>query len=321
MRNGRLLTQVLVINLTLMAAAVISVSFASDPTGSLSDSATVGIVLSLSVAAMVGINFLLLQRRFEPLERLVEQMENADLNSADEAEELPPLEGSQEVRRLDRTFRDMLARLEAERRRSATAALAAQERERSRIALDLHDEVNQALTGLLLRLETLRRKAPAELEDELEQTSAVAAAAMEELLALARQLRPTSLDDLGLAAALGSLSEEIGRRTGITTDFNCRGDFSPVPDEIQLVAYRVAQEALSNAIQHAQPRHLQVRLQRLGDGLELRVIDDGAGFKTGSSGSNGGLGLAGMRERAMLVGGAVEIESRPSEGTRVRLTA
>jgi two-component system sensor histidine kinase UhpB len=319
MRNGRLLTQVLVINLTLMAAAVISVSFASDPSGSLSDSAAVGLVLSLSVAAMVGINFLLLQRRFEPLERLVEQMENADLNSAADGEDLPPLEGSQEVLRLDRTFRAMLARLEAERRRSATAALAAQERERSRIALDLHDEVNQALTGLLLRLETLRRKAPAELEEELEQTSAVAAAAMEELLALARQLRPTSLDDLGLAAALSSLSEEIGRRTGITTDFSSKGDFSPVSDEIQLVAYRVAQEALSNAIQHAQPRHLQVRLQRLGDGLELRVIDDGAGFKPKTA--NGGLGLAGMRERAMLVGGAVEIESRPTGGTKVRLTA
>ena len=318
MRNGRLLTQVLMINLTLMAAAVISVSFASDPTGSLSDSATVGLVLSLSVAAMVGINFLLLQRRFEPLERLVEQMENADLNSS-ESEDLPPLEGSQEVRRLDRTFRAMLARLESERRRSATAALTAQERERSRIALDLHDEVNQALTGLLLRLETLRRKAPAELEEELEETSAVAAAAMEELLALARQLRPTSLDDLGLAAALGSLSEEIGRRTGIATDFQCNGDFSPVPDEVQLVAYRVAQEALSNAIQHAQPKHLQVRLQRLGEGLELRVMDDGAGFEPTSS--SAGLGLAGMRERAMLVGGAVKIESRPRVGTKVRLTA
>jgi two-component system sensor histidine kinase UhpB len=319
MRNGRLLTQVLIINLTLMAAAVISVSFASDPTGSLSDSATVGLVLSLSVAAMVGINFLLLQRRFEPLERLVEQMESADLNSSSEGDELPPLEGSQEVVRLDRTFRAMLARLEAERRRSATAALAAQERERSRIAQDLHDEVNQALTGLLLRLETLRRKAPAELEEELEQTSAVAATAMEELLALARQLRPTSLDDLGLAAALGSLSEEIGRRTGITTDFQCNGDFTPVPDEVQLVAYRVAQEALSNAIQHAQPKHLQVRLQRLGEGLELRVMDDGAGFEPTSS--NAGLGLAGMRERAMLVGGAVKIESRPRVGTKVRLTA
>ena len=213
----------------------------------------------------------------------------------------------------------MLARLEAERRRGASAALAAQERERSRIALDLHDEVNQALTGLLLRLETLRRKAPPELSDELAETSAVAGQAMQELLTLARQLRPTSLDDLGLKAALASLSEELGRRTGIETDFDGHGDFSPVSDEIQLVAYRIAQEALSNAVQHGDPNHVEVRLVRSGAGLELRVSDDGTGFD--ATLPDAGLGISGMRERAMLVGGEIEIDSEPNEGTRVRLTA
>jgi two-component system sensor histidine kinase UhpB len=95
----------------------------------------------------------------------------------------------------------MLRRLEAERRRTSSAALRAQEEERTRVARDLHDEVNQALTGVLLRLEAARERAPAELKPELAQTRALANQAMEELLSLARQLRPTALDDLGLKAA------------------------------------------------------------------------------------------------------------------------
>lgn len=319
MRRATLLTQVLAANLLLIAAAVIAAWIASDPGSPSTDSATVGIVLGAAVAATVGLNFSLLQRRFKPLERLVEQMENADLSGNSGTTELPPLRGPQEVRRLEHTFREMLIRLELERRQGASAALAAQERERSRVALDLHDEVNQSLTGLLLRLETLRRKAPPKLALELAETGAVAGQAMEELLTLARQLRPTTLDDLGLKAALATLADEIGRRSGVETDFVGEGDFSPVSDEIQLVTYRIAQEALSNAIQHAHAERVRVRLQRAGDGLQLQITDDGTGFDP----LNGhhGLGLAGMRERALLVGGTIEIDSSPNAGTQVRLRA
>ena len=318
MHRRSLLTQVLIANLLLIAAAVIAAWIASDP-GNPGASGAVGIVLGAAVAATVGLNFSLLQRRFKPLEDLVLQMENADLTGSAPAAELPPLRGPDEVRRLEHSFREMLTRLELERRQGASAALAAQERERSRVALDLHDEVNQSLTGLLLRLETLRRKAPPELAAELAETGAVAGQAMEELLTLARQLRPTTLDDLGLKAALATLSDEVGRRSGIDTDFDGQGDFSPVSDEIQLVTYRVAQEALSNAVQHAHADRVRVRLQRTGDGLELRISDDGAGFD--ALNANEGLGLAGMRERALLVGGKIEIDSGPNVGTQVRLKA
>jgi two-component system sensor histidine kinase UhpB len=318
MRRGTLLTQVLVANLLLIAAAVIAAWIASDP-GNPATNSAVGIVLGTAVAATVGLNFSLLQRRFKPLDDLVVQMENADLSGSSPASELPPLRGPEEVRRLEHSFREMLIRLELERRQGASAALAAQERERSRVALDLHDEVNQSLTGLLLRLETLRRKAPPELAAELAETGAVAGQAMEELLTLARQLRPTTLDDLGLKAALATLSEEVGRRSGIDTDFDGDGDFSPVSDEIQLVTYRVAQEALSNAVQHAHAERVRVRLQRTGDGLELRISDDGSGFDAVNT--NGGLGIAGMRERALLVGGKIEIDSGPNIGTQIRLKA
>lgn len=318
MRRGTLLNQILLVNLPLIAAAVIAASIASNPNSALRDNAAIGLVLGFALAATVAVNVYLISRRFEPLERLVEDMEDADLSGGS-----PPARGAQEpagpeeVRRLQRTFQEMLERLEAERRAGSSAALEAQERERSRVALDLHDEVNQALTGLLLRLEAVRRKAPPELSEELAETSMVAGQAMEELLALARHLRPTTLDDLGLEAALAALTEEIGKRSGIVTAFEADGDFSALPPEHQLVAYRVAQEALSNAVQHAEARHVRVRLLRIADELELRVSDDGQGFDP--SQGEPGLGITGMRERALLSQGRLEIDSEPGAGTRVRL--
>jgi two-component system sensor histidine kinase UhpB len=221
------------------------------------------------------------------------------------------------VRRLEGAFRRMLERLEAERRRASSAALHAQEQERARVARDLHDEVNQSLTGLLLRLEAARTHAPPELAGELAETKALANQAMSELLALARQLRPTALDDLGLKAALASHIEELGERIGIDTSFETEGTFIDLPEDVQLVVYRVAQEALSNAAQHSGAKRVTVRLRRDPDGVEMTVTDDGRGFSFDEAA--GGLGLAGMRERALLVGGELRIESRPELGTRVWL--
>jgi two-component system sensor histidine kinase UhpB len=212
----------------------------------------------------------------------------------------------------------MLERLEAERRRSSSAALQAQERERARVARDLHDEVNQSLTGLLLRLETLRAKAPPEILGDLSETKALANKAMEELLTLSRQLRPTALDDLGLKAALSSLVGEVSRRGSVAADIDATGEFSDLPAEVQLVVYRVAQEAISNAIQHADAKNIHLQLRREGDRVELSVGDDGRGFTFDQAAR--GLGISGMRERALLVGGDVRVESRPDLGTRVRLS-
>ncbi len=318
MRRGSLLTQVLLVNLLLIAAAVIAAVIASAPNSELRDTGAAGLVLGFAVAATVAVNVYLLSRRTAPLEQLADEMEEVDLSRP--RPDIEPIKGAEEIERLERSFRAMLDRLEAERRHGASAALEAQERERARVARDLHDEVNQALTGLVLRLEALRAKAPPDLSDDLEETSAVARQAMEELLTLARQLRPTALDDLGLKAALAGLVEEVGRQTGIATAFESdesAGSFHQLPDELQLVTYRVAQEALSNAVRHSGARHIRVRLTLTGDGLELRVSDDGAGFD--ASEPPAGLGVAGMRERAMLVGAAFGIESRPGLGTRVRL--
>jgi two-component system, NarL family, sensor histidine kinase UhpB len=211
----------------------------------------------------------------------------------------------------------MLERLEAERRRASSAALTAQEQERARVARDLHDEVNQSLTGLLLRLEAVRRHAPPELAHELAETRALANQAMQELLTMARQLRPTVLDDLGLKAALAGQVTEIQRQTDIRTALETEGDVQELPSEVQLVAYRVAQEALSNAVQHSEAANISVRLARNDGTLELTVADDGRGFTFDEA--TRGLGMGGMRERALLIGGDLNVESRPESGTRVRL--
>jgi two-component system, NarL family, sensor histidine kinase UhpB len=318
MRDRRLLTQILVVNLLLIVAAVITTALAANPDLTLSENSAAALVLGFAIALTILVNVFLIQRRFRPLERLVDEMERADLSRPGaNLGGRDSSTGPEEVERLHSSFRRMLERLEAERRRTSSAALAAQEQERARIARDLHDEVNQSLTGLLLRLEAARRNASFELAEELGETRALANRAMEELLALARQLRPTALDDLGLKAALAGHVRELGRGDEVDASFEADGDFRDLPEEVQLVVYRVAQEALANAIRHGEPEHVRVALVREGDLVELRVSDDGRGFTFDQAMS--GLGLAGMRERALLVGGDLQVESRPQMGTRLSL--
>jgi two-component system sensor histidine kinase UhpB len=277
------------------------------------------VVLAVIVAALAA-RLLVLRRRQEPLERLIEEMEKVDLNRPGAA--LPAsIDGvaeTEEVERIELAFMRMMRRLEAERRRAGSAALQAQEQERARVARDLHDEVNQSLTGLLLRLEAAREAAPPELESELGETKALANQAMTELLSLARQLRPTALDDLGLTAAIAGQVERL-RGGELEATFSADGDFSDLGDDAQLVVYRVAQEALSNAARHSGASHISVDLRRREDGgVELEAADDGRGFAFDEA--ERGLGIAGMRERALLIGGELSIESRPGHGTTVHLT-
>jgi two-component system sensor histidine kinase UhpB len=280
----------------------------------------VAIVVLAVLVAVLALSLLRLKRRFTPLERLIEEMEKVDLGRPGPL--LPAsIDGvgeTEEVERIELAFLRMMRRLEAERRRAGSAALQAQEQERTRVARDLHDEVNQSLTGLLLRLEAAREAAPPALAAELAETKALANQAMRELLSLARQLRPTALDDLGLTAAIAGQVEQLAHGE-IETTVETGGDFSDLGDDAQLVVYRVAQEALSNAARHSGAARVEVHLRPLeSGGVELTVADDGRGFAFDES--EGGLGIAGMRERALLIGGELTIESRPERGTTIRLT-
>jgi two-component system, NarL family, sensor histidine kinase UhpB len=280
------------------------------------------VVIVVLAVAVVGLaaNLVRLRRRWGPLEKLIEEMEKVDLSSPGPLlpDSIDGVGETEEVERIELAFLRMMRRLEAERLRAGSAALRAQEQERARVARDLHDEVNQSLTGLLLRLEAVREAAPPELEPELARTRALANQAMRELLSLARQLRPTALDDLGLVAAIAGQVDRIAQDE-VEATLGEEGDFSSLDDDVQLVVYRVAQEALSNAARHSGAKQIAVALRRSEDGVELEVADDGRGFAFEQS--EGGLGIAGMRERALLVGGELTIESRPGHGTTVRLSA
>jgi two-component system sensor histidine kinase UhpB len=313
-RRRALFTQVLVLNAVLLGA----IGVVAGAVAGLSAAEIVAIVV-LAVVVGASVNMILLRRRFAPLEDLIEEMEKVDLSRPGSL--LPAsIDGfgeTEEVERLELAFLRMMRRLEAERRRAGSAALAAQEEERARVARDLHDEVNQSLTGLLLRLEAAREAAPPELEPELAATKALANQAMRELLTLARRLRPTALDDLGLAAAIAGLVERLGEGE-VEGTIAIDGDFYDLADDAQLVVYRVAQEALSNVARHSGAAHVTVALRRDASGVELTVADDGTGFAFADS--ERGLGIGGMRERALLVAGELTIESRPDAGTTVRLT-
>jgi two-component system, NarL family, sensor histidine kinase UhpB len=316
MRSRTLLSQVLAVNTVLVAiTAFVAAVIARDR---LEDAASVEglLLIALAVSGVVLLNSILLRRRLEPMGRLVETMSSVDLTSPGKRADVT--RGADEVQRLSADFNRMLERLEHERRESGRAVLRAQEVERSRLAQDLHDEVNQALTAILLRLQATLGDAPPGLQEELRETQALVTQAMEELLHLARQLRPTALDDHGLVPALTSQVADFGDRTGIRSSFRRHGTVPPLSDEEQLVLYRVTQESLSNVAQHAGARHVDVELSFVGRTV-LRVRDDGHGFKTSPNG-RARLGVSGMRERALLVGGHLTIFSEPGDGTTIELT-
>lgn len=316
MRRRSLFAQVLTLNAALICVALGAAIALGEP-GPSGATAVIG-VMFLAAAVSLLANLVVLRRRFTPLERLIEEMEKVDLSrpgpvlprSIDGVGEI------EEVERIELAFLRMMQRLEAERRRAGSAALRAQEEERARVARDLHDEVNQSLTGVLLRLEAAREAAPPELEPELAATKALANQAMRELLSLARQLRPTALDDLGLVAAIAGQVEQISQ-SEVEAELIEQGSFTDLNSDVQLVVYRVAQEALSNAVRHSGASQIGVTLRRSERGVELEVADDGCGFAFEES--ERGLGIAGMRERALLIGAELTIESRPDHGTTVRL--
>jgi two-component system sensor histidine kinase UhpB len=275
------------------------------------------ILVATAVVGALLVNSVMLKRRLVPLEGLLMTLERVDPSSPGQRANAPRNAPS-EVQLLTAGFNRMLARLEEERVEGGRAVIRAQEEERARIAQDLHDEVNQALTAILLRLQAAALDVPPGLRSELKEIQTLATQAMEELLTLARTLRPTALDDHGLVPALASQVSNFGERTGIRSTFHRHGDLPELSDEEQLVLYRVAQESLSNVVQHSQASAVRVELSSVGRTV-LRIRDDGCGFQPDRR-SGGRLGVSGMRERALLVGGRLNVFSAPGEGTTIELT-
>jgi two-component system sensor histidine kinase UhpB len=264
------------------------------------------------LAALLLVNLLLMRRAFGPLERLTRVMGRID--PLEPGRRVATEEGAAEVVKAGRAFNDMLDRLEQERRESALRTLTAQEAERRRFARELHDELGQVLTALVLRLKRSAEAAPAALRTDLLDAQDTARYALEDVRRIVKELRPEALDDLGLVSAVAALGAGFSKRTGVRVHLDLDRDLDALPPETELVVYRVAQESLTNAARHSGSEKVSVRLRSAGDGAELEVRDDGCG-----AAAVHGSGVRGMRERALAVGAELAIDSRPGAGTAVRL--
>lgn len=200
--------------------------------------------------------------------------------------------------------------------------ITAQEDERRRISRELHDEAGQSLTGLMVGLRSLSQEYPA-AAPQVEELRQLAHETLDRLRHLSRELRPAALDDLGLPDALRRYANDYSVQHGLHVDLQILGDPAiRVPNALETCLYRIAQEALTNAARHARAKHISLILTLRPEVASLIVEDDGVGFAAtevvGQVSPDGkGLGLYGMQERATLVGGTVQIESSPGNGTSV----
>jgi two-component system, NarL family, sensor histidine kinase UhpB len=317
-RNSNSLAgQVIAANVLMVVATLFAASAITHLNLTIEDQRLQFALLGLSIVLFLLVNMLMLRRRFSPLDRLIEQVEAIDPADPGEFEAPEAHEAVQEIDRLAASFRRMLRRIDDERKRSGRLVLRAQEEERRRLARDLHDEVNQSLTAILLRLEALSQSAPSGVGGELIEVKRLVNQAMDELLKLARQLRPSALDDHGLTAAIVSQVRRFSSQTGIRADVRTSGEPVELESVQEIAAYRFTQEALTNVAQHAHATHVEVDLSVNGHALELSVRDDGRGFDPGTQ--HDGIGLSGMAERARMVGARFELQSRPGGGTSLTL--
>lgn len=269
------------------------------------------VVVSVGLVVMFVTNALLIRRHLAPLDRLERTLDGIE-------EGLPsdlPEEGSGPARGMARAVNDLLDRLEVAQRAGSAQVLAAQEAERRRIAQELHDEVGQSLTVVLLGLKQLSGRVPAELVDDLAEVRESTRASLDDVRRVASRLRPGPLEDLGLASALISLTTVFEQHSTATVRRSFVPNMPPISPESALVVYRVAQEALTNAARHADAHDVQLSITVEDQVLVLEVRDDGRGFLDLTEGS----GLLGMRERAALVEADLTVSSRPRQGTTVRL--
>jgi two-component system sensor histidine kinase UhpB len=272
------------------------------------------VVLLALVVALALLGFVLIRRALAPLQRLTEVITEID----------PTVPGRRatgfddaaaEVFVLADAFNRMLDRLETERRESAGRALEAQEAERLRVARELHDEVDQTLTAVALRAESAADNS--HQDAALREIGEAVQRSLDDLRRIANRLRPEALDDLGLVNALITLCNRVSRQGDIAIRRNLAANLPELAPETELVIYRVAQEALTNVLRHASATRATVSLLAPDGHLTLTVTDNGRGLADGMPQRTG---VAGMRERALLIGGDFTIGPARDGGVEVRLT-
>lgn len=277
----------------------------------------IGVVLSLAV------NYLVLQAAFQPvsnLERAALAVRRGDFSVRVE----PSAFTDPQFAEFATTFNATLDEIATDRdqlRQLASQVIRAQEQERKRIARELHDDTAQILFAQLLRLTALKSSTSPEVRETAASLEEMTVEAIEGVRRMAVELRPPALDDLGLLAALGDLAQRFGDQRGLEVDYQARGSRGRLPAEVELVLYRVAQEAMTNVAKHANATRVWIDLDRGTDDVTLSVRDDGGGFDptvARASDDRGlGFGLFGMEERVALIGGSFKIWPRRGGGTEI----
>lgn len=283
----------------------------------------VGTFMIVGTALSLLVNYVVLKAAFQPLaalERTVLEVRRGNLSAR------APVDASRDplLQAFTVTLNAMLDTLERDRQQLqalSSQVIDAQEAERKRIARELHDETAQTLTSLLVRLRILERAPdPGTVRACTHELRELTLKALEEVRNMARELRPSTLDDLGLVAAAQSYSERFAELLGIGVSFHAEGFAQRLAPHVELVLYRVVQEALTNVARHAHARHVEVTLTQEGARAVATIRDDGVGFDVDAvlASKERGLGLFGMQERMALVGGRLQLVSRPGAGTLVR---
>jgi two-component system sensor histidine kinase UhpB len=309
-----LFTRVLLANAAVLAIATLLLLF-SPVEVSFPVTNTQALILVTGFVVSVVLNMVLLRGVIAPLRRLTETMRSVE--PLQPGRRLAIRGADADVAALTTAFNEMLERLETERRESAREVVRAQEAERQRIARELHDEVGQVLTSVLLELEHAGGQAGDRDAAQLAAAREAVRRSLDDVRRIARELRPEVLDDLGLQSALRSLCTAAAAHDALHVErrFEVHDAVSP---EVELVVYRVAQESLTNVARHARARTAQLELEEEDGAVVLRVSDDGCGIPDlHATATEGGVG--GMRERALLAGGRLRVRPLPERGTEVRL--
>ena len=304
-----LLRRVFLVNAAVLVAATAALAF-TPLTVSFPVAATEAMVLAVGLAVMLSFNYVLLRRTLDPLRRLATGM--GEFDPLRPGRRIHAARSAPEVLALAESFNTMASRLEHERAQTSRMLVSTQEAERRTIARELHDEVGQGLTAALLQLDAVTRQAPPSMRPEVEEARETIRNNLETVRSIARRQRPAALEDLGLVPALRALAAELAAaRNGLSVQVRATTELC-APAETELTIYRIAQEALTNAVRHAQATDVLVDLGTAEGRAVLSVIDDGRGFR-----GDGGAGVRGMRERALLAGGTLDVRSGEDGGTEV----
>lgn len=273
------------------------------------------VVLIAALALVALVNLYLLRRVLGPLQALTALARRVDL--VNPGQRMPGAQPTSEAGELALTFNQMLDRLESERREATGKVLAGQEGERLRIAQELHDQVGQELTAVLLVLSRLHSRVPAALQADVAEIQDEVRSSLEDVRRIAIELRPEALDDLGLVSALAVLGQRFAERSELQVAVSISSDLPRLTPEVELVVYRIAQEALTNVARHAGSHDAELSLDAEDGHLVLAVRDEGRGLPAAGV---QGTGMLGMRERATLIGAMLEVENNQSgSGCAVRL--